>query len=375
MLVSTGQNSRLQTVNTRLIHEIAGHKSARADLDKFAVIVDCAEEAIIGTSWREAVITTWNKGAERLYGYSNQEAVGRPISILYPPERLAEQSQLYQQLERGEHVAQYESVRVRKNGTRVHVSLTLSLMRDAAGNILGVISIGNDITARKAAESQLQHEKQAVAQRLHDSVLQSMTAIGMHLKMAQYLSHDHPQAASQHLATIDDVLRDEQRNLRFYVGELKGARLGAPTDGFDEPVVLEKLLKRLESQWNVRIELEAEQMASWMPKPIFADLIYIIQEGVSNAVRHGHASRVQIKIDRTDEELALRIIDNGYGFPLQAEIPASGDEAAPRMLRNRSISLGGSLSVYSSSVGASVEIKVPLSRQGASNDDKLGSRG
>ncbi|PYJ14401.1 MAG: hypothetical protein DME96_15945 [Verrucomicrobia bacterium] len=156
-----------------------------------AAIVESSDDAIIGTTL-EGVITSWNKGAEIIYGYSAGEVMGRPITILYQPDRLDEMQRLRGKLKQGEPVAQYETIRVRKGGAQVHVSLTLSPIKDATGKITAVASIARDITERKRAESELQRLQQLAAARertrlardLHDSVLQSLAVAGLNLEAA-----------------------------------------------------------------------------------------------------------------------------------------------------------------------------------------------
>ena len=108
----------------------------------------------------EGVITSWNKGAEIIYGYSAEEVKGRPVSVLIPPDRLDERARLAERIKQGEHIAQYETIRVRKGGAQVHVSLTLSPMKDATGKIAAIATIARDITERKRAESELQRLQQ-----------------------------------------------------------------------------------------------------------------------------------------------------------------------------------------------------------------------
>jgi PAS domain S-box-containing protein len=375
LLTVTGHTARLQAVNAELEKEIAERKAAQEELTKFAVIVESSEDAIVGTTWG-GIIVTWNKGAEIVYGYSAEEVKGRSISILYPPDRPNELLRLRQQLESGEHVAQYETVRMRKDGTRVPISLTLSLMKDATGKIVGVASIGSDITARTEAETKLQRQREAVAQRLHDSVLQSLTAVGLHLELAQGTLTLDANRAKVHLETIERVLEQEQRDLRAFVRELKGLGIARHRESSSKIAAFEDAVKRLEAQWRVRVELEIEQGENWIPNAIVEDLIYVIREGTANAVRHGHASMVAIQIGPKDENLIMRLMDNGGGFPFQYDEAAlATNRVGPAMLRSRIASLGGLLSIRSADSGACLEIILPLSRPGASHADHPGSLG
>src|SRR5207249_1648597 len=111
-------------------------------------IVGNSDDAIISKDLNN-IITSWNKGAERLFGYTAQEAIGQPITMLIPPNRQQEEPEILAHLLRGERVDHFESVRVRKDGSPVEVSLTISSLKDSAGRVIGASKIARDITERK----------------------------------------------------------------------------------------------------------------------------------------------------------------------------------------------------------------------------------
>jgi len=116
-----------------------------------ASIVESSQDAIIGKTL-DGTIVSWNKGAESLYGYRAEEVIEKPISILAPPDRSDEVPSILESIRRGEKVSHFETVRVRKDGAQVDISLTVSPIKNAAGQVMGAASIANDITARKRAE-------------------------------------------------------------------------------------------------------------------------------------------------------------------------------------------------------------------------------
>lgn len=124
--------------------------SARALL---AAIVDSSDDAIIAKTL-QGIITHWNAAAERMYGYTGDEIVGRPVSVLIPADRPDELPRILEQIARGERVEHYETERVRKDGRRIHVSVTVSPIRDETGVIRGASAIARDITERKQAEQE-----------------------------------------------------------------------------------------------------------------------------------------------------------------------------------------------------------------------------
>jgi PAS domain S-box-containing protein len=119
--------------------------------ERLAAIVDSSDDAIIGHTL-EGIITSWNQGAERLYGYTSAEVIGQPLTLLIPPNLSDDLPYLLERLQRGERIDHYETQRLHKDSTRLDVSLTISPIRDSAGRIIGASKIARDITARKQAE-------------------------------------------------------------------------------------------------------------------------------------------------------------------------------------------------------------------------------
>ena len=130
------------------------------DHDRLALlvaIVDGSDDAI-ATKTLEGIVTTWNRGAEQTFGYSASEIVGRSITVLFPPDRLGEEAEFLRRLSAGQHVDHYETVRIRKDGRPIDISVSLSPLRDIAGNIFGASKIARDITLRKRAETVLREQ-------------------------------------------------------------------------------------------------------------------------------------------------------------------------------------------------------------------------
>src|SRR5215211_537245 len=153
-------------------------KRSEEESARLAAIVESSDDVIIGKTL-EGIITSWNKGAERLYGYSAEETVGQPISMLVPPERPDEVPRILESLRRGEKVDYFETVRVTKDGRKLDISLTVSPIRNSAGDIVGASTIARDITERKRAEETLRQvreaERRRIARDLHDGVLQALS--------------------------------------------------------------------------------------------------------------------------------------------------------------------------------------------------------
>src|ERR1041384_1695863 len=111
----------------------------------FAAIIENSDDAIVGKDLN-GVVQSWNAAAERIFGYSAQEMIGQPITKIIPRERLEEEPAILKKIGRGERINHFETVRQRKDGRRIDVSVTISPIRDEAGNIVGVSKIARDIT-------------------------------------------------------------------------------------------------------------------------------------------------------------------------------------------------------------------------------------
>lgn len=138
--------------------ELLRLSSATDSASLLAAIVESSDDAIIGKSL-DGIVFSWNSGAERLYGYRREEMIGRSISVTVPVERREELRQILGRLAKGERVDHIETVRLRKDGRRLLVSLTISPIIDAAGTIIGASAIARDISRRKRAEA----EREALA--------------------------------------------------------------------------------------------------------------------------------------------------------------------------------------------------------------------
>lgn len=149
-----------------------------------AAIVASSDDAIISKDVN-GVITSWNRAAETLFGYSAEEAVGQPVTLLIPADHLDEEPQILEKIRRGEVVDHYETVRKRKDGSLIDISLTVSPLRDSTGRIVGASKIARNISERKRAEKELR--KSHIKLQLHAKELQrfNRAAVGRELRMIE----------------------------------------------------------------------------------------------------------------------------------------------------------------------------------------------
>jgi two-component system, cell cycle sensor histidine kinase and response regulator CckA len=170
--ISIGEDVRDgQRIFTGICRDITGRNRAEHER-QLAAIVESSGDAIIARDLN-GMITSWNKGAEGIFGYAAPEVIGQPLSVLVPPERSGEIAQIMERLKRGEQVDHHETVRLAKNGRHVQVSLTVSPIRDKHGKLVGASAIARDITQRKQAQDALRQSEE----RLQGIINSAMDAI------------------------------------------------------------------------------------------------------------------------------------------------------------------------------------------------------
>jgi PAS domain S-box-containing protein len=139
--------------------DITERKQAERTTGLLAAIVDCSDDAVVSKSL-DGVITSWNNGAERMFGYTAGEAVGQHISLIIPQDRWDEETGILERLRRGERIEHFETVRVRKDGTPLDISLTISPVKDAAGRIVGASKTARDVTKQKQVDRALRESEE-----------------------------------------------------------------------------------------------------------------------------------------------------------------------------------------------------------------------
>ena len=148
-------SASLSSATQLLLEELPGLRlKADKAIGLLAAMVDSSDDAIVSKNL-DGIITSWNKGAERLFGYPPEEAIGQHISLIIPADRRDEEAMILKRLRAGERIEHFDTVRVRKNGTLVDISVAISPVKDAAGHVIGASKVARDITERKQVEQVL----------------------------------------------------------------------------------------------------------------------------------------------------------------------------------------------------------------------------
>ena len=300
-------------------------------------ILRSTDDAVFGTA--EGVILTWNHGAERLYGYGASEAVGRHVSMLAPPERRHEIDEILERLARGEHIEAFKTVRLRKDGRRIDVSMTVSPIFDEKGRVIGAATVAQDVTEHKKLDDEVGRLNDELRRRVLE-----LTALSEELEAFSYsVSHDlraplgriagfsdllltHAKgldAQGRHFAEViarsarqmNDLIRDLLEFSRMSRGE---ARMGT----VDLDAEARSVIRELEPE-------TAGRRVAWrvgkLPR-VYGDaamLRVVLQNLLSNAVKFTRLRKdavIEVGCARgcadQEPEAVLFIRDNGAGFDM-----------------------------------------------------------
>ncbi len=294
-------------------HDLTAKKQAEAGLRELAAIVANSGDAIIGQRL-DGVIASWNKSAARIYQYSAQEAVGAQISLLIPADRQQDYFSVMQKLRHGRQVEHLETQHRKKDGSMIEVSLSLSPIKDGAGNINGISVIARDITQQKLLEKQLldiaMRERRRLGHDLHDGLGQYLAGIAFRAKaLAESLSlagSAHSIEANE-LATLVSGAIAQTHSLAKGLDPIEIEARGLIS-------ALQNLAEDAQTMFNVRCTFYCNQTELRLTPDAGLALFRIAQESLHNGVNHGKAKAVQIQLARTQRRLRLTVYDDGTGF-------------------------------------------------------------
>jgi PAS domain S-box-containing protein len=293
-----------------------------------AAIVESSDDAIYGTTL-DGIIVSWNRGAERLYGYTSEEAIGRSISLLAPSSRGCEVANLLEKIKRHEPVEHYETVRVRKDGRELPVSVSLSPVKDAAGSITGASGIARDITDRKKAEEALARRTEELAR--SNAELEQFASVASHdlqeplrtvANFAQLLQERYKGKLDAKADEFVDFMVEGVTRMQELISDLvaysRVERRGKDFVPADCAAVLEQALQNLQ----VAVE-ESGAQVTHDPLPILkcdpAQIVQVFQNLVANSIKFRSAQppRIHVGVERRPSEWVFSVKDNGIGIDPQ----------------------------------------------------------
>jgi PAS domain S-box-containing protein len=397
----------------------------RADraMGLLASIVDSSDDAIVSKTL-EGIITSWNAGAERLFGYTAKEAVGQHISMIIPLDRLDEEKSILARLNRGEQVDHFDSIRVRKDGTTLEISLSISPVRDAAGKIIGASKIARDISARKRVERELHEseqrfraladaldtqvqfrtqelqrrnveilqqsdqlrdlsgrlilaqdeERRRIARDLHDSAGQNLAALGMNLALLEDEAKRDPTRLSKSIRDAQDLVQNLTREIRTTSYLLHPPMLDESGLSSALRWYTEGLAERSGLSIELNIPDDLERLAPEVELTIFR----LVQESLTNIHRHSGSKTAVIRIAREPGKIYAEVQDHGRGMSRErfAEVQSRGVGVGVgiRGMRERVRQSHGELIVDSNALGTKITAIFPAMTPAAPKEQGTISR-
>ena len=327
---------------------------------RYAAIVESSDDAIIGAD-RNGAITHWNKGTERLYGYSASEAIGNDITFLQPADQ-SDSRQILARVLDGRQLREYETVRQRKDGTRVSVALTISPILDSEGQITGKSAIARDITERKRAEEVLsgmsrrlieaqEQERTRIARELHDDINQRLALLAVELEQAR----ENPAEYEQRMLELQRKIQEMANDVQALSHELHSAKLeylGAVSG-------MRSWCREFAERRKMEIEFKSSEGLSSVSSDVGLCLFRVLQEALHNAARHSGAGRVEVQLWEHAEEIHLVINDQGRGFEIERAMQGKG--LGLTSMQERVRLMKGKIHIRSTLMaGTTIHVQVPF---------------
>jgi len=359
-------NSHPSPLVIAMVEDITEKKMAEEAQLSRSAIVESSEDAIISENLN-AVITSWNSGAQHIFGYNEQEAIGKPITILIPPELLDEEQKIFGRLKAGERIGNYETVRVTKAGEKVPVSLTISPIKDARGTIVGFSKIARNITERKRTEQALaemtrklieaqEQERNRIGRELHDDINQRLAMVALELERLQ---DDHPELRSR-LQEIRQQTSEISNDVQALSHDLHSSKL----EYLGVVAGMKSWCKELSERQKMAIDFKSD-VSRVLPFEFGVCLLRVLQEAVHNAIKHSGVKRIEVQLVEHSNAVHLIVRDSGVGFDIEAA--RCGRGLGLTSMRERIRLLNGTIAIESKPMhGTTVHFRVPLESEPSS---------
>jgi PAS domain S-box-containing protein len=391
-----------ETVTQLILDELPALRlKADKAIGLLAAIVDSSEDAIVSKTL-DGIITSWNGGAERLFGYTANEAIGYATSLIIPLDCRDEEVTILARLSQGKRIDHFETTRLRKDGAELEISLTISPVRDSAGKIIGASKIARDISGRKRIERQLHEseqcfrkladaldtqvqirtqellrrnaeivqqsdqlrdlsgrlmlaqdeERRRIARELHDSVGQNLAALAMTVTRIEGDAKRDPTRLSENTKEAHDLIQDLTKEIRTTAYLLHPPMLDE--NGLSS--ALRWYVEGLAQRSGLSIELNISQNLGRFSPEIELAIFRLVQECLTNIHRHSGSKTAVIRIVVEGDKVHAEVQDHGKGISAQrmSEVQSQGAGVGISGMRERVRHAQGELTISSNTLGTTI---------------------
>lgn len=355
--------------------DISESKRAQEAQARLAAIVESSEDAIVSKDL-DGVIINWNKAAERVFGYSAEEAIGQHITLIVPADRLDEEAEILASLRRGERIDHFETIRKRKDGTLLDISVTISPVKDAHGRVIGASKVARDITEHKRLALLLQEaelsgrllqlqdqERRRIARELHDGAGQLLAALSMDIAAISAEESRLSPAAARNLEDTRSLIAQAVAEIRTISHLLHPPLL----DEVGLQSALIEYVNGFGERSNIRVSLDLPSDLERFSGDVELSIFRIVQECLTNVHRHSGSATARVELSHRQGEIQLQVSDQGHGINREIQdklIAGKSSGVGLRGMRERIRQLGGRMQIQSSVNGTSIVVVLPLDEKG-----------
>jgi PAS domain S-box-containing protein len=327
---------------------------AQAEMEarlRHAAVVESSDDAIVSEDLN-GIVLSWNQSASRMFGFTEPEAIGRPISNLLPPELLSDEATVLHNLRAGERMVHLERTRTSDSGEKLHLASTISPLRDGGGRLIGTVRSVRDISERKRAEEALarakrklvrvqEQERARIARELHDDIGQRLALLTVGLTG---VSEELQMQASEIAADLQSLSHELHPSKIEVVGAVTGMRV---------------FCSEFAQQHQIDVDFQASDITRQLSSNISLSLFRIMQEALHNTAKHSGTRQCRVRLWEAHGWVHLVVSDEGKGFDLTATNENRGIGLIT--MQERVSIVDGDLRIESQSgSGTTVHARVPI---------------
>jgi PAS domain S-box-containing protein len=386
--------------------EEAERQNAERASSLLAAIVSSSDDAIVSKNL-DGIITSWNNGAERIFGYTSEEAVGQHITLIIPADRRDEEADILASLRRGERIDHFETLRLRKDGSLIELSITISPVKDIHGRIVGASKVARDISRAKQIERALREseehlrslsdglevqvntrtqelelrnaeisqqaerlrelsirllktqddERRHIARELHDSAGQIITTLGINVARLNRYAGTNP--------ALFEALGETQSLVQQLSREIRTASYLLHPPLLDESGLSEAIgwyVQGLMDRSDLTIELDIHNDFGRLPQDLELAVFRIVQEALTNIHRHSGSKTARIRLSCDGDSVLLEVEDHGKGISPEklAAIKAQRTGVGIAGMRERVRRCKGEMDIQSNHAGVKISVTLPV---------------